>query len=60
MSDLELDNQGFAVTATGWSLSGEIDASTSPRLVEAVEQLPLHDGAVVLDVEGVSFIDSSV
>jgi anti-sigma B factor antagonist len=61
MSDVELDNQRFTVTstATGWSISGEIDASTAPRLVEAVEQLPGHDGAIVLDVKDVSFIDSS-
>jgi anti-anti-sigma factor len=61
MSDVELDNQRFAVTSTdtGWSLSGEIDASAVPRLAEAVEQLPGHAGAIVLDVKDVSFIDSS-
>jgi anti-anti-sigma factor len=61
MSDLELDNQRFAVTSTpsGWSISGEIDASTAPRLVEAVAQLPDSGGAVVVDVKDVTFIDSS-
>jgi anti-sigma B factor antagonist len=61
MNDLELDNQRFAVAATaeGWSISGEIDASTVPRLVDAFERLPEHDGAVVLDLQEVSFIDSS-
>ncbi len=61
MSHVELDNQRFAVTDTaeGWSIAGEIDASTVPLLVDAFERLPEHDGAVVLDLHDVSFIDSS-
>jgi anti-anti-sigma factor len=61
MSHVELDNHRFAVTNTaeGWSISGEIDASTVPHLVDAFERLPEHDGAVVLDLQDVSFIDSS-
>ena len=61
MKDVKLEDQRFAVTETaaGWLISGEIDASTAPRLIEAVKHLPDNDGAVVLDVRVVTFIDSS-
>jgi anti-sigma B factor antagonist len=44
-------------TATGWMLSGEIDAHTAPLLASAMEELP--PGDVTVDVAGVSFMDSS-
>lgn len=42
---------------TGWVLVGEIDAHTAPSLAAALEPLPAGD--VVLDVAGVTFLDSS-
>jgi anti-anti-sigma factor len=44
-------------TATGWKVSGEIDAHTAPLLGTAMINLP--EGNVILDVAGVSFMDSS-
>ena len=44
-------------TATGWKLSGEIDAHTAPLLATAMAELPTGD--VTVDVAGVSFMDSS-
>ena len=44
-------------TATGWKVSGEIDAHTAPLLGTALADLP--DGNAILDVAGVSFMDSS-
>lgn len=46
-------------SADGWTVAGEIDASTAPALDEAIRHLPIGKGAVVLDLSGVSFIDSS-
>jgi anti-sigma B factor antagonist len=46
-------------TASGWTLSGEIDAHTAPLLEEAVGTLPSGTGAVLVDIGDVSFIDSS-
>lgn len=42
---------------TGWLLVGEIDAHTAPALAATLDPLP--PGDVVLDVAGVSFLDSS-
>jgi anti-sigma B factor antagonist len=47
----------ISATATGWKLSGEIDAHTAPLLAAAMTDLPAGD--VTVDVAGVSFMDSS-
>ncbi|MEY2581875.1 MAG: anti-sigma factor antagonist [Ilumatobacteraceae bacterium] len=44
-------------TATGWKVSGEIDAHTAPQLAAAMVELP--QGNATLDVADVSFMDSS-
>jgi anti-sigma B factor antagonist len=49
----------ISTSASGWTLSGEIDAHTAPVLEDAVSTLPSGTAAVSLDVSGVSFIDSS-
>jgi anti-sigma B factor antagonist len=48
-------------TASGWSVSGEIDASTVHILVEAFRDLSLteSDRPLIVDVGEVDFIDSS-
>lgn len=46
-------------TDNGWTLSGEIDASSAPLLTEAFSALPSSNGPIALVVEEVSFIDSS-
>jgi anti-sigma B factor antagonist len=49
-------------TSDGWAVSGEIDASTSPELADALSTIPpecLARELVVLDMAGVDFIDSS-
>ena len=47
----------ISATATGWGVSGEIDAHTAPTLAAAMTELP--SGVVTVDVAGVSFMDSS-
>lgn len=47
----------IAATAGGWTLSGEVDAHTAPTLATAMAQLPA--GVVMVDMSGVSFMDSS-
>ncbi len=56
MSELGAQLSILAI-ATGWQISGEIDAHTAPQLAEAMQTLP--DGLVTVDVAGVSFMDSS-
>ncbi len=49
-------------TDDGWSLSGEIDASSSPRLAVAMTTIPQSgevSGRVVVTASEVTFIDSS-
>lgn len=48
-------------TADGWKITGDIDAGTTPAMSEAFsgEHATAEDGGVVLDFEGVTFIDSS-
>jgi len=48
-------------TADGWKITGDIDAGTVPALTEAFagEHAEMKDSGVVVDVEGVTFIDSS-
>ncbi len=43
------------------TVRGELDAATAPRLREAVDELADHDRDrdVVIDMEGLTFIDSS-
>jgi anti-anti-sigma factor len=43
--------------ANGWRLDGELDAHTAPALTSAMAQLP--EGEVIVDLDGVSFVDSS-
>lgn len=40
-------------------VAGELDADTAGRLREAVDELVIDRASVVLDLAGVSFIDSS-
>jgi anti-sigma B factor antagonist len=47
----------ISATATGWGVSGEIDAHTAPTLAAAMADLP--SGLLTVDVAGVSFMDSS-
>jgi anti-sigma B factor antagonist len=47
----------ISATATGWDVSGEIDAHTAPTLAAAMKDLP--SSVVTVDVAGVSFMDSS-
>lgn len=56
MSDLGSQLE-IVATANGWKLSGEVDAHTAPTLATAITDLPT--GLVTLDMEGVSFMDSS-
>ena len=48
-------------TAEGWRISGEVDASATPALTQAFGGKLFEPGnrIVVLDVEDVTFIDSS-
>ena len=43
--------------ANGWRLSGELDAHTATALTQAMSELPA--GEVIVDLAGVSFVDSS-
>jgi anti-sigma B factor antagonist len=56
MSDLG-SRLEVSATASGWEVSGEIDAHTAPALAAAMTQLPI--GVVTIDMAGVSFMDSS-
>jgi anti-anti-sigma factor len=47
----------IAALADGWKLSGEVDAHTAPMLASALAELPT--GLVTVDMQGVSFMDSS-
>lgn len=47
-------------SATGWRVVGEIDAATCSHLEAAFRSLPdTSNGPVEVDLEGVSFMDSS-
>jgi anti-sigma B factor antagonist len=48
---------GISSTATGFEVSGEIDAHTAPALAAAMAELP--SGVVTVDMADVSFMDSS-
>ncbi|MFJ9933836.1 STAS domain-containing protein [Streptomyces virginiae] len=41
------------------TVSGELDMDTAPHLTEAADALDLHGQTLVLDMSGVTFIDSS-
>jgi anti-sigma B factor antagonist len=46
----------------GWSIVGEVDASTAPMVAEALAVVPdggRKSGRIVVETSGVSFIDSS-
>jgi anti-sigma B factor antagonist len=46
----------------GWSIVGEVDASTSPTVADALAIVPeggRKSGRIVVETSGVSFIDSS-
>ena len=47
----------ISALADGWKLSGEVDAHTAPTLASAMVSLP--SGLVTVDMQGVSFMDSS-
>jgi anti-anti-sigma factor len=51
------------VSAAGFGtlveVTGEVDIATSPRLRAALEERPRAEGRVVLDLTGVTFMDSS-
>jgi anti-anti-sigma factor len=40
-------------------VQGELDIATAPELVAMLERLRSHDHPVVLDLEGVTFMDST-
>jgi anti-sigma B factor antagonist len=40
-------------------VTGEVDIATAPRLREALEQRPAAGGRLVVDLTGVTFMDSS-
>jgi anti-sigma B factor antagonist len=47
-------------TPRGWTVTGEIDTLTSELLDDALKDLPvIPDGSVEIDLEGITFIDSS-
>ena len=58
---MSMERERLVVTASenGWTVAGEIDASTAPALDEALQTLPVATGSVVIDVSDVVFIDSS-
>lgn len=41
------------------SLHGELDLASAPLLQSEIESIPSDDGALVLDLEGLEFIDST-
>jgi anti-sigma B factor antagonist len=43
----------------GWAVAGELDASTAPSLDAAFAELPAATSQVDVDLDGVTFIDSS-
>lgn len=46
----------------GWSIVGEVDASTSPTVAEALAIVPeggRKSGRIIIETSGISFIDSS-
>ncbi len=54
--DLDLDGRSHVVRL---HVTGELDAYTAPRLVEAVSWLRRrHDGGLVLDLHDVTFVDT--
>ena len=62
-ADMSESRNTFEVIATddGWKISGDIDASATPALSEAFDaaQVEAEGRGVVVDVEAVTFIDSS-
>ena len=48
----------ITITATGFAVSGEIDAHTASAIGQALDRSN-RDGAVELDLSGVEFVDSS-
>jgi anti-sigma B factor antagonist len=38
---------------------GDLDIATAPRLAAAIDELPAHVRKVVVDLRGVTFVDSS-
>ncbi len=44
---------------SGWTVAGELDASTAPSLSDAFAELPDTTAQVDIDLAGVTFIDSS-
>ncbi len=64
MSAMDSVASRVEVTASddGWSIVGEVDASTSPTVAEALAVVPeggRTSGRIVVETSGVSFIDSS-
>jgi anti-sigma B factor antagonist len=54
---------GVAVTRSGaaevWAVEGEIDVATKPRLQVVLDAVPHGDGPLVLDLDAVTFMDST-
>lgn len=61
MKSMRMEHERLVITMSdnGWTVAGEIDASTAPTLDDALRSLPVADGSVVVDVSDVAFIDSS-
>lgn len=56
---MERERLEITTSDNGWTVAGEIDASTAPTLDDALRILPVGNGTVVVDVSDVTFIDSS-
>jgi len=63
MSTTEEQGLSMVVDATGMvpilQLVGELDISTAPGLREQLMQLLIMDGDIVVDLSGLTFMDSS-
>jgi anti-anti-sigma factor len=57
------ERTGVEVTHVGaaevWAVEGEIDIATKSRLQAVLDAVPLSDAPLVLDLAGVTFMDST-
>jgi anti-sigma B factor antagonist len=57
--DFEVSIEEHAETYSVVSVRGEIDLHTAPKLQQAIERAAGSNGAVVVDMSGVEFMDST-
>ena len=57
--DFEVSIDEHAESYSVIGVRGEIDLHTAPKIQYAIERAALTDGAVVVDMSGVAFMDSS-